>query len=73
MIPAFLHPEVFPYASVEIIPAAAPVVEYRLYVRHPSGTVETLTFETACSRGLALIALVKQPVDLRTEDVSMAA
>jgi len=79
--PSFLRPEVFPYASVEIIPAdrltarltdsapPVPVMDYRLYVRQASGVEQLLSFTTASSRGLALIALVKQPVDLRTEDV----
>ena len=79
MFPKFLRPEVFPYASVEIIPAVEQTVEtaqrahmvYRLHVRYPSGTVEVLNFATPLLRGLTLIALKAQPVDLKSEDVAV--
>jgi len=66
MIPSFLRPERIPYASVEIISD----VTYLLHVRHPRGTEQTMAFTSASSRALALIALVKQPVDLRTSEVT---
>jgi hypothetical protein len=68
MIPNFLRPETWPYASIEIIPAA-PVVTYLLHVRHPSGVEQTLAFATAAARGFALIPMVKLPVALRVSEV----
>jgi hypothetical protein len=41
---------------------------FLLHVRYPSGLVETLAFSSAFLRGLHLIALRAQPVDLRLED-----
>jgi len=79
MIPRFLQPEVMRFTSVEILtarpdlPPTIPAVEYRLYIRHASGTVQMLSFSTAFARGLALIPLVRQPVALRTEDVTVLA
>jgi hypothetical protein len=79
MIPKFLRPEAFPYASVEVIPAVEQTVEtaqrahlvYRLHVRYPNGSVQRLDFATAFLRGLQLIALKAQPVDLKSEDVAV--
>ncbi len=50
-----------------------PVMDYRLYLRYPSGTVQVLSFSTAFARGLALIPLVRQPVAIRTEDVPVTS
>jgi hypothetical protein len=41
---------------------------YLLHVRYPSGITATLTSPSAFLRGLTLIALRAQPVDLRLED-----
>jgi len=74
----FLRPERVPFASVEIVSARltdsapAPTIDYRLHVRDVRGVVTTQTFSSAFSRSLVLLALVKQPVDLRIEDVAAA-
>jgi hypothetical protein len=81
MIPKFLRPEVVPYASVAIVPAPVSDVErtveeaqrYLIHVRYPSGTIVTLGFTTPFLRGLQLIALKAQPVDLKCEDVPAEA
>lgn len=79
MLPRFLRPEIFPFASFEFISAAAglpvavPVIEYRLYVRDRRGVEAVQTFSTALLRSCALIALSKQPVDLRIEDVTVTS
>jgi hypothetical protein len=73
----FLRPERVSFASVEILSArltdSAPVstIDYRLHVRDTRGVVTTQTFTTAFNRSLVLLALVKQPVDLRIEDVAV--
>lgn len=79
MFPKFLRPEHVPFASIEILSARltdsapVPTIDYRLHVRDARGVVTTQTFATALSRSLALIALSRQPVDLRVEDVAVAA
>ena len=65
MIPKFLQAEVFPLASITIVPATA----YLLHVRHPSGVTQTLAFASVLARNAALVGLGKQPVDLRLSEV----
>lgn len=38
---------------------------YVLYVTHPTGVVQLLTFPTSFDRGLMMITLAAQPVTLR--------
>jgi hypothetical protein len=73
MTPHFLRPERVPYASVEIVPAAAslarPAQVFALFIENPAtGYVSVKTFDSAFARGLAVIALSAQPVTLRVQD-----
>jgi hypothetical protein len=79
MIPKFLRPEVFPTPwtlegeLARLTDTAPPrsTTAYRLHVRDVRGVETSQTFTTALTRSLALIALTKQPVDLRIEDVAV--
>lgn len=77
MIPKFLQAEVVPYAHVELIPVSdvERTIEdaqrrYLIHVRYANGSTVTLGFKTPFLRGLQLIALKAQPVDLKCEDVA---
>jgi hypothetical protein len=41
---------------------------YLLFIHHPYGFVQTMTFSSVWSRALAMIALGSQPVVLRIAD-----
>jgi hypothetical protein len=43
---------------------------FLLHLAYASGVCRTLTFSTRFARGLWMITLAGQPVDLRTEDLS---
>jgi hypothetical protein len=60
-------------AAAAGLPVAAPVVAYLLHVRDRRGVEITQRFSTALLRSCALIALAKQPVDLRIEDVTVTS
>jgi hypothetical protein len=49
------------------------IVVYRLHVRSADGTVQTVDYATPLLRGRRLIALKRQPVDLKCEDVAVRA
>jgi len=46
---------------------------FLLHVYHPSGKVQTWKFDSAFSRGLAVIAFAAQPVIVRLEDVELGS
>lgn len=43
-------------------------MSYLLHVRHQTGCVQTMAFPTPFARGLAMITLSAQAVELWTED-----
>jgi hypothetical protein len=47
-------------------------MQFQLYIRHASGSVQLMTFPTAFDRSLILITLVALPVDVRVVDVAVA-
>ncbi len=48
-------------------------MSYLLQIRHASGSVMTVTFASAFDRSILVILLRAQPVELRLEDVAVAA
>lgn len=53
-----------------MISAPVPVITYLIHIRRPRCAEQTMAFSSAFERGLELIRLVKQPVDLKTSEVT---